>query len=567
MDSPCCVVRTHTSVKPNLVPTFDQCCRPAPLGSPFRLSIEACHSKLRVRAVTCSALLGAVSALQLHRIRRSKYPHRHCSFASNDSARSLPALAATRGGRTQSPKGRRVPQVTHDKSFNWQGETRRARWRRRLTSAVLAVLVLVSASTGQSLREKGEWLQARNERKDQVEYVYRQETPFRTLRLAAVRAAVPGKVSSPGEVPSPRSRSDGGWVTDMTGVLDSSTVKQVNSMSRKVQQETGGEVVVITVPSVEGASGDRSKVKDFTTKLFNHWGIGERYKNNGVLILVSIGDRRVEVEIGKGLNGPFNEARWLRQTIDESIIPQLRQDRWNQGVLAGVTAVCAKLVETDSQLSTVSWFKTMSALCWGASVTSAIAAVAVLAKPIFDLTPRCSLCRKRTSKLRDASISELQPGQQAEAAVGSVRHVLCGCCRPTCRKTWALLADPQPQKEDPTPGGQRIGGKIPRSREVRLEPEEVIEAVRDQRGLALLSEARWLSRYKPCRSCSYRTALIVTETTVLATTYSPGLRIQVTDCCYCGANNIEEILLPVMSSSSDSGGGGSSDGGGGGGDF
>jgi uncharacterized protein len=54
-------------------------------------------------------------------------------------------------------------------------------------------------------------------------------------------------------------------------------------------------------------------VKRFATRLFNSWGLGDRRKNNGVLLLVSTGDRRVEVEIGRGLNqvgyGGYGE-RW-----------------------------------------------------------------------------------------------------------------------------------------------------------------------------------------------------------------------------------------------------------------
>jgi len=78
-------------------------------------------------------------------------------------------------------------------------------------------------------------------------------------------------------------------------------------------QRTGAEVVVVTLPGVRGAEKDRREVKRFATRLFNSWGLGDRRKNNGVLLLVSTGDRRVEVEIGRGLNqvgyGGYGE-RW-----------------------------------------------------------------------------------------------------------------------------------------------------------------------------------------------------------------------------------------------------------------
>ena len=72
-------------------------------------------------------------------------------------------------------------------------------------------------------------------------------------------------------------------------------------------------MVVVTLPGVRGAEKDRREVKRFATRLFNSWGLGDRRKNNGVLLLVSTGDRRVEVEIGRGLNqvgyGGYGE-RW-----------------------------------------------------------------------------------------------------------------------------------------------------------------------------------------------------------------------------------------------------------------
>ena len=79
-------------------------------------------------------------------------------------------------------------------------------------------------------------------------------------------------------------------------------------------QRTGAEVVVVTLPGVRGAEKDRREVKRFATRLFNSWGLGDRRKNNGVLLLVSTGDRRVEVEIGRGLNqvgyGGYGERWW-----------------------------------------------------------------------------------------------------------------------------------------------------------------------------------------------------------------------------------------------------------------
>jgi len=436
----------------------------------------------------------------------------------------------------------------------------------------LAVLILVSANFGSSMNSKADDLQTRYEQKGQIEYVYQSESPFRALRLAQARKSVSGMVSSPKDVPLPGQIGSTNWVVDMTGVLHKSTISRINSMSQKVRRQTGGEVVVVTVPRVKGASSDRKEVKAFATKLFNYWGIGERNKNNGVLILVSVGDRRVEVEIGSGLNYLFNEEQWLQNMVDKSIIPPLRQNRWDQGVLAGASKACAKLRKIDSRLSVGSGYRKLAFLAWGASGVAKIRLMYELVSFLFfcvrfSQTPRCSLCGQRTSRLRDAMMAELEPGQQAEVTVGSVRHVLCGCCRPSCRKTWAVPADLRTQTPDLASGGARIGARIRRTREVALEEDEVVEAARQRKGLAIYSEVRRLSGYTKCPSCSYRTARIVSETMVQPTTTSAGLAIEVTDCAHCGARDVRETVLSRIETSSYDSGGGSSDGGGAGGDF
>ena len=95
------------------------------------------------------------------------------------------------------------------------------------------------------------------------------------------------------EVPNPR-QVYGGWVTDMAEILTDSTETQLNQIIEQLEAKNGTELAVVTVPETAPAGSP----KEFTIELFNYWGIGKKEKDNGVLFLISVGDRRVEIETG-----------------------------------------------------------------------------------------------------------------------------------------------------------------------------------------------------------------------------------------------------------------------------
>jgi TPM domain len=98
------------------------------------------------------------------------------------------------------------------------------------------------------------------------------------------------------EVTNPR-QNNGGWVTDMADILSDRTEGQLNQMIVELENRNGTEIAVVTVPETTPAESP----KTFATQLFNYWGIGKAEENNGVLFLISTGDKRVEIETGYGI--------------------------------------------------------------------------------------------------------------------------------------------------------------------------------------------------------------------------------------------------------------------------
>ncbi|MCP2728524.1 TPM domain-containing protein [Limnofasciculus baicalensis] len=146
-----------------------------------------------------------------------------------------------------------------------------------------------------------------------------------------------------GQVPNPR-QINGGWVTDMADLLTPETETQINQMISEVEAKNGTEIAIVTLPDIAPSA----TVKEFTTALFNYWHIGKADRNNGVLFLISQGNRRVEIETGSGLTTILPDDR-VSKIIQEEIVPSLKQGDYNSGTLSGTKALVLAL-ENDSTI-------------------------------------------------------------------------------------------------------------------------------------------------------------------------------------------------------------------------
>ncbi len=82
--------------------------------------------------------------------------------------------------------------------------------------------------------------------------------------------------------------------------------------------------------------------KKFATDLFNYWGIGKEGMNNGVLFLVVFDNRRIEIEIGKGLSNILAPPT-IQNILTTEIIPLFQDNNFDRGILNGVSALISRL--------------------------------------------------------------------------------------------------------------------------------------------------------------------------------------------------------------------------------
>ena len=139
------------------------------------------------------------------------------------------------------------------------------------------------------------------------------------------------------DVPNPR-QVNNGWVTDMADLLSPEAEAKLNRTISDLEAKNGTEIAVITVAETKPYANP----KEFATKLFNYWGIGKKEKNNGILLLVSQGDRRVEIETGYGIVPILSNDR-VQEIIDREIIPKFKQGKFETGIINGTNFLIVEL--------------------------------------------------------------------------------------------------------------------------------------------------------------------------------------------------------------------------------
>ncbi|MEG4815669.1 TPM domain-containing protein [Microcoleus sp. K5-D4] len=135
------------------------------------------------------------------------------------------------------------------------------------------------------------------------------------------------------EVPNPR-QVNSTWVTDKANILSDTTETQLNQIISDLEEKNSSEIAVVTVPNTKPSATP----KEFATELFNFWGIGKKGKNNGVLLLISSGERRVQIETGSGIQSILPDAQVVG-IIKTEITPRFKQQDFDGGTLAGTKAL------------------------------------------------------------------------------------------------------------------------------------------------------------------------------------------------------------------------------------
>ena len=130
-----------------------------------------------------------------------------------------------------------------------------------------------------------------------------------------------------------------GWVSDFADVIPESYQEKISSLVDELKSKTTAEIAVVTVPSLEGET-----VEMYANKLFKAWGIGDREKDNGVLILLAVRERKIRIETGYGVEGILPDGR-VGGIMDQYMVPYLKSGDYGNGLYMGSAAVASVIAE------------------------------------------------------------------------------------------------------------------------------------------------------------------------------------------------------------------------------
>jgi uncharacterized protein len=128
-----------------------------------------------------------------------------------------------------------------------------------------------------------------------------------------------------------------GRVVDDAHVLSPQTQADLTAKLTALEQKTGDQVVVVTLPSLQGY-----EIEDYGYQLGRAWGIGQKGKNTGALLIVAPTEHKVRIEVGYGLEPVLTDAL-TSVILQQAVLPKLRTGDVQGGVVAGTDAIVEQL--------------------------------------------------------------------------------------------------------------------------------------------------------------------------------------------------------------------------------
>lgn len=118
-----------------------------------------------------------------------------------------------------------------------------------------------------------------------------------------------------------------GRINDYAGVISAGSLEKIENSYAKFERDTGHQAVAVLVKSLEG-----DPIEDAANRLFEKWGIGDKKRNDGILLLIATDDRAVRIEVGYGLEGQIPDAV-AKRIIAEDLTPFFRKSEFSTALM------------------------------------------------------------------------------------------------------------------------------------------------------------------------------------------------------------------------------------------
>lgn len=124
-----------------------------------------------------------------------------------------------------------------------------------------------------------------------------------------------------------------GYVNDYAGMISAQAKATLEQELRAFEQSDSTQIVILTVPSLEG-----EVLEEFSIKVAEQWKIGQKGKDNGIIVFVSKQDRKIRIEVGRGFEGVITDLMSGR-IIDLVIKPRFKEGDYDSGLISGIHAL------------------------------------------------------------------------------------------------------------------------------------------------------------------------------------------------------------------------------------
>ena len=122
----------------------------------------------------------------------------------------------------------------------------------------------------------------------------------------------------------------GAPVTDLAGLLSTEQAEQLNQLLLDYEAETSNQFALLIIPSLEG-----EVLESYSIEVASNWALGQADKDNGLLLLIALAERRLRIEVGYGLEGVLTDA-FCGRVIDYTIVPYFKSQQYFEGISAGL---------------------------------------------------------------------------------------------------------------------------------------------------------------------------------------------------------------------------------------
>lgn len=115
-------------------------------------------------------------------------------------------------------------------------------------------------------------------------------------------------------------------VVDAAGILNANEIANLERKLVAFDDSSSNQISVVIIPTLDG-----NAIEEYANKLFRAWGIGDAKKNNGVLLLIAVNEKKIRIEVGYGLEGAITDVQ-SKSIIDNDLQPAFRNKTYYQGI-------------------------------------------------------------------------------------------------------------------------------------------------------------------------------------------------------------------------------------------